>query len=234
MAVGLVTGGSKGLGRELAAGLLDRGWSVVIDARDSLALRRAEKDLRARLRDGAELVAVSGDVTDEAHRRALMLEVGKLGSLDLLVNNASTLGATPLPSLSSYPLEALRRAYEVNVVAPLALVQAALPQLLSSKDPRILNVSSDASVEAYEGWGGYGSSKAALDHMSAVLAVEEPSVRVWAVDPGDMATQMHQDAFPGEDISDRPQPSEVAPLLLDLIEGAQPSGRYRAAELANR
>jgi NAD(P)-dependent dehydrogenase (short-subunit alcohol dehydrogenase family) len=177
MAVGLVTGGSRGLGRELAGGLLDRGWSVVIDARDSLALRRAEKDLRPRLGDGAELVAVSGDVTDEAHRRALLLEVGRLGSLDLLVNNASTLGAAPLPSLSSYPLESLRRAYEVNVVAPLALVQAALSQLLRSSDPRILNVSSDASVEAYEGWGGYGSSKAPCSRSKSPASASGQSTR---------------------------------------------------------
>jgi len=210
---------------------LDRGWSVVIDARDSLALRRAEKDLRPRLGDGAELVAVSGDVTDEAHRRALLLEVGRLGSLDLLVNNASTLGATPLPSLSSYPLEALRRAYEVNVVAPLALVQAALSQLLRSSDPRILNVSSDASVEAYEGWGGYGSSKAALDHLSAIWAVEQPWCRAWSVDPGDLRTQLHQEAFPGEDISDRPEPATVIPALLTLIGSSRSSGRVRAADI---
>jgi NAD(P)-dependent dehydrogenase (short-subunit alcohol dehydrogenase family) len=148
-----------------------------------------------------------------------------------LVNNASTLGATPMPELSEYPLDQLRSAYEVNVVAPLALVQAALPLLHRSSDPRIINVSSDAAVEAYEGWGGYGSSKAALDHLSAVLAVEEPGVRVWAVDPGDMATQMQQDAFPGEDVSDRPPPGEVVPRLVGLIEGERPSGRIRATEV---
>jgi NAD(P)-dependent dehydrogenase (short-subunit alcohol dehydrogenase family) len=157
--------------------------------------------------------------------------VQRLGGLDLLVNNASTLGATPLPELADYPLQVLRAAYEVNVIAPLALIQAALPLLRRSPDPRIINVSSDASVEAYEGWGGYGSSKAALDHLSAVLAVEEPDVRVWAFDPGDMATQMQQDAFPGEDVSDRAHPSEVVPLLMELIDGKRASGRYRAAEI---
>jgi NAD(P)-dependent dehydrogenase (short-subunit alcohol dehydrogenase family) len=231
MGIALITGGSRGLGRALAAELLDQGWAVVIDARDAAALGDAESELGARRRGAAELVAIPGDVTDEAHRDALVAAVERLGGLDLLVNNASTLGATPMPELSEYPLEQLRSAYEVNVVAPLALVQAALPLLRRSSDPRIVNVSSDASVEAYEGWGGYGSSKAALDHLSAVLAVEEPGVRVWAVDPGDMATQMQQDAFPGEDVSDRPQPGEVVPRLVGLIEGQRPSGRYRAAEV---
>jgi NAD(P)-dependent dehydrogenase (short-subunit alcohol dehydrogenase family) len=232
MAVALITGGSRGLGRELAAALLHRGWSVVIDGRDRATLAEAERDLRQRLGGGGELEAVAGDVTDETHRDALLAAVARLGGLDLLVNNASTLGAAPLPALAAYPLDELRRAYEVNVLAPLALTQGALPLLRGSGNPRIVNVSSDASVGAYEGWGGYGSSKAALDHLSAVLAVEEPAVRVWAVDPGDMRTQMHQDAFPGEDISDRASPDEVAPQLVALIEGQRPSGRYRAAEVA--
>jgi len=231
MGIALITGGSRGLGRALAAELLDQGWAVVIDARDAAALGDAESELGARRRGAAELVAIPGDVTDEVHRDALVAAAERLGGLDLLVNNASTLGATPMPELSEYPLDQLRSAYEVNAIAPLALVQAALPLLRRSSDPRIINVSSDASVEAYEGWGGYGSSKAALDHLSAVLAVEEPGVRVWAVDPGDMATQMQQDAFPGEDVSDRPQPGEVVPRLVGLIEGQRPSGRYRAAEV---
>jgi NAD(P)-dependent dehydrogenase (short-subunit alcohol dehydrogenase family) len=231
MGIAVITGGSRGLGRALAAELLDQGWAVVIDARDPAALADAESELANHRRGAAELVAIAGDVTDEAHRVALVAAAERLGGLDLLVNNASTLGATPMPELSEYPLDQLRSAYEVNVVAPLALVQAALPLLHRSSDPRIINVSSDAAVEAYEGWGGYGSSKAALDHLSAVLAVEEPGVRVWAVDPGDMATQMQQDAFPGEDVSDRPPPGEVVPRLVGLIEGERPSGRIRAAEV---
>ena len=231
MATALITGGSRGLGRELASALLERGWSVVVDARDPAALADAASDLSKRRIGEVEVIALPGDVSDRAHRESLVAAVERLGGLDLLVNNASTLGATPLPELSEYPLEALREAFEVNAIAPLALTQAALPVLRRSPDPRIINVSSDASVEPYEGWGGYGSSKAALDHWSAVLAVEEPAVRVWVIDPGDMATQMQQDAFPGEDVSDRRQASEVAPLLVELIEGKHPSGRYRAAEI---
>jgi len=228
MAVAVITGGSRGLGKALASALLDRGWSVVIDGREGAALERAEGELAL---SSGTLVALAGDVTEAAHRSELLGAAERLGGLDLLVNNASTLGATPLPGLARYPLDELRHAYEVNVVAPLALVQEALPLLRRSADPRIVNVSSDAAVEPYEGWGGYGSSKAALDQLSAVLAAEEPSIRVWALDPGDMRTQMHQDAFPGEDISDRPVPEAVAPLVVALIEGPEPSGRKRAAEV---
>ena len=230
MGIALITGGSRGLGRALAGALLDRGWSVVIDGRDPDALAETRRVLGGPS-SGGRLVALAGDVTDEAHRATLLAAVEGLGGLDVLVNNASTLGATPLPELARYPLAAWRDAYEVNVVAPLALIQSVLPLLRRSADPRVINLSSDASVEAYEGWGGYGSSKAALDHLSAVLAVEEPGVRVWAVDPGDMRTQMHQDAFPGQDISDRPEPGEVVPALVALIEGHRGSGRYRANEL---
>jgi len=228
MSVAVITGGSRGLGRALAAELLERGWSVVIDARDPDGLNQAELGLK---RASGTLVALAGDVADPDHRGALVEAARGLGGLDLLVNNASTLGATPMPWLAEYPIDELRRVYEVNVLAPLALIQAALPLLGDSDDPRVLNVTSDASVEAYEGWGGYGSSKAALDHLSAVLAVEEPWLRVWAVDPGDMRTQMHQDAFPGEDISDRPLPEEVAPVLASLAERPTKSGRHRAAEV---
>src|SRR5204862_5913796 len=168
------------------------------------------------------------DVADPAHRQALVDAAGE--AIDLVVNNASTLGPSPLPSLARYPLDALRRAYEINVVAPLALVQIALPRLTPAA--RILNITSDAAVEAYEGWGGYGSSKAALEQLTAVLAAEHPDLRVYAVDPGDMRTRMHQEAFPGEDISDRPPPEESVPGLLALIEGDVPSGRYRARDLA--
>jgi NAD(P)-dependent dehydrogenase (short-subunit alcohol dehydrogenase family) len=220
MQVGIVTGASRGLGRALTRALVGRGWRVVVDARDEEALRRGwgypPHD-----------VVIAGDVADPAHRRALLEAAGD--SIDLVVNNASALGPSPLPPLAEIPLDELRRVYEINVVAPLALVQLALPRL--APGARILNVTSDAAVEAYEGWGGYGSSKAALEQLSAVLAVEHPELRVYAVDPGDMRTQMHQDAFPGEDISDRPPPEESVPGLLALIEGDLPSGRYRAQEL---
>jgi NAD(P)-dependent dehydrogenase (short-subunit alcohol dehydrogenase family) len=175
-----------------------------------------------------QVIALQGDVADPAHRRALV-EAAE-GRVDLLVNNASALGPTPLPRLADYPLDALESVYRVNAVAPLALVQLALP--LMPAGARILNVTSDAAVEAYEGWGGYGSSKAALEQLSRVLAAEHPELRVYAVDPGDMRTQMQQDAFPGEDISDRPPPEESVPGLLALIEGDLPSGRYAAVELA--
>ena len=174
------------------------------------------------------VTTVPGNLADVAHRRALVAAAG--GSIDVLVNNASVLGPSPQPALADYPLDELRRVFEINVVAPLALVQTALPYL--APQARILNVTSDAAVEPYEGWGGYGSSKAALDQLSAILGAERPDLRVYAVDPGDMRTQMHQEAFPGEDISDRPLPEESVPGLLELIEGDMPSGRYRARELA--
>jgi NAD(P)-dependent dehydrogenase (short-subunit alcohol dehydrogenase family) len=232
MAVAIVTGGSRGLGEVLAGQLAARGWSVVIDARDQSELARTAQRLIDRVTPPGAVVAVAGDVTDPVHRRALVAAAERLGGVDLLVNNASILGAVPLPNLANYPLEALRQAYEVNVVAPLALLQEALPLLRRSSDPRVLDLTSDASVEAYPGWGGYGSSKAALDHLGAVLGAEEPDLRIWSVDPGDMRTRMHQEAFPGEDISDRPLPESVAPALMALIEEDRPSGRYRAAELS--
>jgi NAD(P)-dependent dehydrogenase (short-subunit alcohol dehydrogenase family) len=225
MAVALITGGSRGLGRALAAGLVERGWEVVIDARGGEDLRRVAASL------ASAATAVPGDVRDPDHRQALVTAAGARGGIDLLVNNASALGPSPQPPLAAYPLEELRRVYEVNVVAPLALVQLALPYLVSATAGRVLNVTSDASVEAYPGWGGYGSAKAALDHLSAVLAAEHPDLAVWAVDPGDMRTQMHQEAFPGEDISDRPLPEEVVPALVSLIVSGRPSGRYRAVDL---
>jgi NAD(P)-dependent dehydrogenase (short-subunit alcohol dehydrogenase family) len=175
--------------------------------------------------------AVAGDITDPDHRQALVGAAAELGGLDLLVNNAGTLGASPLPPLGEYPLDALRVALEVNVVAPLAVTQAALPLLVTSPHPRLLNITSDAAAEAYEGWGGYGAGKAALEHLSAVLAVENPAVTVWSVDPGDLRTAMHQAAYPGEDITDRPEPSSVVPAFLALINSDRPSGRYRASEL---
>lgn len=231
MATAIVTGASQGLGQALAAGLARSGWALVIDARHEAPLRRAAAAMRTAGDTGARVVDLVGDITDPGHRRELIAAANGLGGLDLVVNNASTLGASPLPPLRAYPLPTLREVLETNVVAPLALLQEALPALSASPDPRILNVTSDAAVEPYEGWGGYGPSKAALDHLSAVLAVEEPRLRVWALDPGDLRTQMHQDAFPGEDISDRPDPASVVPALLDLIAGDRPSGRYRAVDL---
>jgi len=221
MRIGIVTGASRGLGAALAHALVDRGWRIVVDARDEQALRREWSD-------PSRVVVVAGDVADPAHRRALVQAAG--GPIDLVVNNASALGPSPLPPLAEYPLDELRRVYEVNVLAPLALVQLALPHL--APGARILDITSDAGVEAYEGWGGYGSSKAALEQSTAVLAAEHPQLRIYAVDPGDMRTQMHQDAFPGEDISDRPLPEQSVPGLLALIEGDLPSGRYRAKDLA--
>jgi NAD(P)-dependent dehydrogenase (short-subunit alcohol dehydrogenase family) len=230
MAVALVTGASRGLGLALAQSLAERGWSLVIDGRDADALAQAGHDLRARAAPGGVVQAVPGDVAHAAHRRALVAAAGRLGGLDVLVNNASTLGVSPLPHLTSYPADELALVLAVNVVAPAALVQDAAPLLRRSPAAAVVNITSDAAVEAYEGWGGYGLSKAALDHMSAVLGVEEPAWRVLAVDPGDLRTQMHQDAFPGEDISDRPLPQAVVPELVRLIEGDAPSGRL--SELA--
>jgi NAD(P)-dependent dehydrogenase (short-subunit alcohol dehydrogenase family) len=224
MPVAILTGASKGLGRALAGALADRGWCLVVDARDPAALDAAVADL-----PGA--VAIAGDVTDPAHRADLVAAAERLGGIDLVVNNASTLGASPLPRLDALPLDTLRRILDVNVVAPLALVQAALPSL-RRRGGRIINITSDAGVEGYETWGGYGSSKAALEQLSNVLAAEEPGVRVYWVDPGDMRTEMHQDAFPGEDISDRPPPEDSLPGLLELIEGDRPSGRYAARAVA--
>ena len=220
MPVAVLTGASRGLGLALARALAERGWRLVVDARDGDALERAAGALEG-------VVVVPGDVTDAEHRRALVEAAGE--RIDLLVNNASLLGPSPQPALADYPLDELARVYDANVFAPLALVQLALPRL--APGAAILNVTSDAAVEAYEGWGGYGSSKAALEQLTSVLAAEHPELRVYAVDPGDMRTQMQQDAFPGEDISDRPPPEESVPGLLALVEGSLPSGRYAAREL---
>jgi NAD(P)-dependent dehydrogenase (short-subunit alcohol dehydrogenase family) len=224
MPTAIVTGASRGLGLALANSLAERGWRLVIDARDGVALERAAAGLRSR----ADVVAIAGNIGDPAHREALIAAAGE--PLDLLVNNASTLGASPLPSLARYPLAELEQVYRINALAPLALMQLALPRL--AEGARVVNVTSDAAVEPYEGWGGYGSAKAALEQLTAVFAAENPALRVYAVDPGDMNTRMQQDAFPGEDISDRPPPEESIPGLLALIEGDLPSGRYSAAALA--
>ncbi len=231
MPVAVVTGASRGLGLALARSLADRGWSLVIDARHADALSSAAGELAGR---AAAVTALAGDVADPVHRGELVAAARRLGGLDVLVNNASLLGPSPQPPLAAYPLEVLEAVYEVNVLAPLALTQAALGLLTAPGRDRpgiVLNVTSDAAVEAYEGWGGYGSSKAALDQLSRVFAAEHPELRVYAVDPGDLRTQMHQDAYPGEDISDRPLPETVVPALVSLLDGELPSGRYRAGEL---
>jgi NAD(P)-dependent dehydrogenase (short-subunit alcohol dehydrogenase family) len=221
MPTAIITGASRGLGLALARALAADGWSLVIDARDATDLERAAHEL-------VSAVAVPGDVADPDHRRALVDAAGD--RVDLLVNNASLLGPSPQPPLRDYPLDVLERVYRVNVLAPLALGQAVVP--LMPAGGRILDITSDAAVEAYPGWGGYGSSKAALEQLTAILAAEHPELRIYAVDPGDMRTRMQQEAFPGEDISDRPPPEASVPGLLELIRGERPSGRYRAAELA--
>ena len=224
----LITGSSRGLGLALARGLASEGWTLIIDARSEEALEEA----RAELSELIDVIAVPGDVTNEQHRRALVKAAYEAGGLDALVNNASVLGPSPQPNLLDYPLNVLEEVYRTNTIAPLALIQATRSQLRPGA--RILNVTSDAGIEPYVGWGGYGPSKAALEHLSAVLAAENPSLRVYWVDPGDMRTQMHQEAFPDEDISDRPLPEESVPGLLELLTGDLPSGRYEARELSAR
>ena len=225
MPVAVITGASRGLGRALASSLAARRWDLVVDARGGDALAEATAGFTG---DG-RVVAIAGDVADPGHRAALVDAARTLGGLDALVNNASSLGPSPLPRLAELPLDALDAVLRVNVAAPLALIQSALPLLAAGG--RIVNVTSDAGVEGYEGWGGYGASKAALEQMSRVLAAEHPELRVYWVDPGDMNTQMHQDAYPGEDISDRPAPETSVPGLLALLEGTLPSGRYVARQL---
>ena len=224
MPLALITGASRGLGLALARALATRGWALVIDARGAADLEQAARELGTM----TDVAAIAGDIADPEHRRALLSVAGD--TIDVLVNNASVLGPSPQPALADYPLAELERVYRVNVTAPLALAQLALPRIPDGG--RIINVTSDAAVEAYEGWGGYGSSKAALEQLSAILAAEHQSISVYAVDPGDMRTRMHQEAFPGEDISDRPPPEDSVPGLLALIEGALPSGRYRAKDIA--
>ncbi len=224
--VALITGGSKGLGRALARRLVDDGWHVVIDARGAEGLRRAVAGWPP-----SRVTAIPGDVCDGWHRARLAVAAADLGRLDLLVNNASVLGPSPQPGLADYPPTELERVFAVNVIAPLSLAQMVM-DLLERSGGRMVNVSSDAAVGAYEGWGGYGSSKAALDQLTAVLAAEHPGMRIYALDPGDMATDLHQQAYPGEDISDRPAPESVVPALMRLVEDDLPSGRYTADALA--
>jgi NAD(P)-dependent dehydrogenase (short-subunit alcohol dehydrogenase family) len=220
----LVTGGSAGLGRALTAALVAAGWDVVTDARGAPALERTAAAL------GPRVHALPGDVGDEHHRAELVDLVTAHGGPDLLVHNASTLGASPLRRLADLTPEIFADVWRTNVAAPLALTRALLPALRERRGV-VVAISSDAAVASYEGWGGYGAAKAALDHLTLTLAAEEPSLACYAVDPGDMRTAMHQDAFPGEDISDRPEPETVVPALLALLAARPPSGRYRAADL---
>ena len=215
----IVTGGSRGLGLALVRSLAARGWRVVTDGRDANALTAAVDELPG-------VTAVVGDLTAAGHRRQLVAAAD--GPIDLLVNNAGGLGPSPLPPLAEYPLDELGALFTVNVVAPLGLIQEVLPHL--APGAVVVDVTSDASVEAYAGWGGYGATKAALDHIGRVLAAERPDLRVLSIDPGDMRTRMHQDAFPGEDISDRPPPEDSVPRILALVTSDVPSGRYRAAD----
>ncbi|WP_031477231.1 SDR family NAD(P)-dependent oxidoreductase [Streptomyces bicolor] len=227
MPVAIITGASKGLGRALAEALAGRGWDLVLDARTAEVLQETAAGLRAY---GTRVTAVPGDVTDAGHRAGLVAAAWQLGGVDLLVSNASALGAEPLVRLDELPLEGLRRALEVNVVAALALVQEALPLLRASGAGTVITVSSDAAAEAYETWGGYGASKAALDHLAAVLGAEEPGLRVWAVDPGDMATDLYAAAVPDDD-DPRPAPGSVVPAFLRLLDERPASGRYGAPSL---
>ena len=229
--VAVVTGASRGLGRALAGALAAAGYTLIMDARDGQALEASAATIRARhdlpLRSVRPL---PGDIADAAHRADLAAAAADLGGASLLINNAGTLGASPLPALADYPLGDLRASLEINVIAPIALTQLLLPDL-RRRGGAVLSITSDAAIEAYAGWGGYGAAKAALEQACHVLAAEEPAVRVWWVDPGDLRTQMHQQAFPGEDISDRPLPEAVAPAILRLVQERLPSGRYRAADL---
>jgi NAD(P)-dependent dehydrogenase (short-subunit alcohol dehydrogenase family) len=221
----LITGASRGLGLALARALAEKRWELIIDARGPEALEAAREELSR----STGVAAIPGDIGQESHRQALAEAVKAAGGIDAMINNASLLGPSPQPELGDYPLDVLEGVYRVNVLGPLGMFQLARPYF--KPGARVINVTSDAGIEAYEGWGGYGSSKAALEHMSAILAEENPSLRVYWVDPGDMRTQMQQEAFPGEDISDRPLPEESVPGLLALLEGDLPSGRYRAREI---
>ncbi|NUO41409.1 MAG: SDR family oxidoreductase, partial [Streptomyces sp.] len=208
MPVAIITGASRGLGRALAEALAARGWDLVLDARNAETLHKTAAGVAAR---GTRVTALPGDVTDAGHRAGLVGAARELGGLDLLVNNAGVLGAEPLVPLGDHSLGGFRAALETNVVAPLGLLQEALPELRAAPSGAVVNVSSDAGAEAYRTWGAYGATKAALDQLSAVLAVEEPGLRVWWVDPGGMRTAMLAAAEPDEDLSGTPTPADIAP-----------------------
>ncbi len=223
----LITGASRGLGRAVAQTLAERGWALVLDARHPDLL----EDVGAELRRITDVAVVAGDVADSAHRMALAALVKRRGGrLDLLMNNASSLGPTPLPALLRSPHGALAATLAVNTIAPLELTRLTAAALRATGGA-VINVSSDAAVEAYAGWGVYGASKAALDQLTRVFAVEEPELSFYAFDPGDMRTDMHRAAFPTEDISDRPLPHTVVPALLRLVDERPPSGRYTKSQL---
>lgn len=224
--VAVITGASRGLGLALARALAQEGWTLIVDARGATALDAVRRELAQR----TSIIAIPGDITDATHRQSLVATVEQYGSLDALINNASILGPSPQPPLLDYPLTVLEQVYRTNTLAPLALIQQM--RHLLTPGACVLSMTSDAAIEAYAGWGGYGSSKAALEQLSQILAVENPQWRVYWVDPGDMRTQMHQEAFPGEDIGDRPLPEVSVPGLLALIQGTIPSGRYQARALA--
>ena len=225
MNVAIITGASQGLGLATARALTSRGWAVAIDARREEPLRQAAAELPA-----GQVAAVPGDVTDPGHRAALVAAARALGPVTLLMNNASALGPSPQPALADYPEAELARVYAVNVLAPLALTQLVTGDLLATGGT-VINVSSDAAVEPYPGWGGYGSAKAALDQLTVIFAAEHPELAVYALDPGDMRTELHQLAFPGEDISDRPEPAASVPAIERLLDERPPSGRYRASRV---
>jgi NAD(P)-dependent dehydrogenase (short-subunit alcohol dehydrogenase family) len=223
--VAVITGGSLGLGLATAHALVERGWYVAIDGRRAGQLDAALAGLPP-----DRVVGIRGDVTDPGHRVELVEAARRLGQVRLLVNNASRLGPSPQPALAEYPLAELRAVYETNLLAPLGFIQLLLPDLLAHGGS-IVSVSSDAAVEAYAGWGGYGSSKAALDQLTAVLAAEHTQLTVHAFDPGDMRTEMHQQAFPGDDIGDRPEPESVVPAFLRLLDSGPDGVRHRADDL---
>jgi len=224
--VALITGASRGLGLALTKAIVERDWSVIITAREAGALHAA----RAKLDHREQVIAIPGDIANPIHRQTLAEAAHLIGGLDVVINNAGILGLSPQPPLLDYPLDALERVYQINVIAQLGILQAVWKEL--KPGAKIINVTSDAGIEPYANWGGYGSSKAALEQLSAILAVENPQLHIYWVDPGDMRTQMHQEAFPGEDISDRPLPEESVPGILTLLEGNLPSGRFKARELA--
>lgn len=236
MPIAIITGASKGLGFATARALAQRGWSLIIDAQHATALEAAHRELAseaAAAGAGGRIIAITGDVANAGHRAQLANAVHDLGGLELLINNASYLGPSPQPGLAEYPLAELARVYEVNVFAPLALTQLVIGPL-GNASGIVVSISSDAAVEAYEGWGGYGSAKAALDQLTAVLGAEQAGLRAYAFDPGDMRTDMAQQAYPGHDISDRPMPATVVPALLELIGSRPPSGRYLATQFTQR
>ena len=221
----LITGASRGLGVALARGLAARGWNLILTARNAERLGAVRDELARH----THVAAIAGDVANADHRAAMAVLARGHGGLDAIVNNAGALGPSPLPPLVEYPLDALRSVMETNVIAPLGMLQAVRDVL--KPGACVLSITSDAAVQPYAGWGGYGASKSALEQLTAVFATENPTLRVYSVDPGDLRTDMHQAAFPGEDISDRTLPEVRVPALIDLLEGDLPSGRYTAASL---